>query len=86
MSIELLMEGATAQLDERQNQLLAAAHAEVGRLKHLVEELLDLEIEAGRIDLEFDRVPVALALRTGQADLWASGPGPGGGDLHPAAP
>jgi NtrC-family two-component system sensor histidine kinase KinB len=59
MSIELLLEGATGQLDERQNQLLAAAHAEVGRLKHLVEELLDLErIEAGRIDLEFDRVPV----------------------------
>lgn len=61
MSIELLLEGATAQLDERQNQLLAAAHAEVGRLKHLVEELLDLEkIEAGRIDLEFDQVPVPL--------------------------
>lgn len=61
MSIELLMEGATGQLDERQNQLLAAAHAEVRRLKHLVEELLDLEkIEAGRIDLEFDRMPVPL--------------------------
>ncbi|MBI2505405.1 MAG: HAMP domain-containing protein, partial [Candidatus Latescibacteria bacterium] len=61
MSIELLMEGATGRLDERQNQLLAAAHAEVGRLKHLVEELLDLErIEAGRIDLEFDRVTVPL--------------------------
>jgi NtrC-family two-component system sensor histidine kinase KinB len=68
MSIELLLEGATGQLDERQNQLLAAAHAEVGRLKHLVEELLDLErIEAGRIELEFDLVSVPLLCeRVGQ--------------------
>lgn len=61
MSIDLLLEGATDRLDERQNQLLATAHAEVRRLKHLVEELLDLErIEAGRIELELDRVPVSL--------------------------
>ncbi|MCC7261822.1 MAG: HAMP domain-containing histidine kinase, partial [Candidatus Latescibacteria bacterium] len=61
MSIELLLEGATGQLDERQNQLLAAAHGEVHRLKHLVEELLDLEkIQTGRIDMEFDRVPVGM--------------------------
>lgn len=61
MSIELLLEGATGQLDDRQNQLLAAAHGEVQRLKHLVEELLDLEkIQAGRIEMDFDRVPVAM--------------------------
>lgn len=61
MSIDLLLEGATDRLDERQNQLLATAHAEVRRLKHLVEELLDLErIEAGRIELELDRAPVSL--------------------------
>lgn len=59
MGIELLMEGATHRLDEKQNQLLAAAHDEVQRLKALVDDLLDLaKIEAGRIDLEFDRVPV----------------------------
>ena len=61
MSIDLLREQAMGKLDEREQQLLDAAHEEVQRLKVLVSTLLDLSrIEAGKIEMEFDRVPVQL--------------------------
>ncbi len=59
MSVDLLLEGAAERLDEKQRQLLVAAHEEVQRLRALVSDLLDLsKIEAGRIDLEKESVPV----------------------------
>jgi NtrC-family two-component system sensor histidine kinase KinB len=52
MSIDLLRERAMAKLDERDQQLLDAAHEEVQRLKVLVSNLLDLsKIEAGQLNL-----------------------------------
>jgi len=61
MSIDLLREQAMGKLDPKEQQLLDAAHEEVQRLKVLVSNLLDLSrIEAGKIEMEFDRVPVQL--------------------------
>jgi NtrC-family two-component system sensor histidine kinase KinB len=61
MSIDLLHEQAMGKLDTKEQQLLDAAHEEVQRLKVLVSNLLDLSrIEAGKIEMEFDRVPVQL--------------------------
>jgi NtrC-family two-component system sensor histidine kinase KinB len=61
MSIDLLREQAMGKLDTKEGQLLDAAHEEVQRLKVLVSNLLDLSrIEAGKIEMEFDRVPVQL--------------------------
>jgi len=60
MSVDLLMEHAAVGLAEKDRELLQAAHEEVHRMKALVSDLLDLsKIEAGRIDLEFESVPVS---------------------------
>jgi len=60
MSIDLLMEHALRFLPEKEMELLQAAHDEVHRMKIMVHDLLDLsKIETGRIDLEFEDVPVA---------------------------
>lgn len=60
MGIDLLLEHAVQFLPDKEKGLLEAAHDEVGRMKTMVHDLLDLaKIEAGRIDLEFESIPVA---------------------------
>lgn len=60
MSIGLLRERAVDRLDDAQRQLLEVAYQESNRLRALVNDLLDLEkIEAGRIDMQFETVPVS---------------------------
>ncbi|MBI4776066.1 MAG: HAMP domain-containing protein [Deltaproteobacteria bacterium] len=59
MSVDLLLEHVAPSLAEKDRDLLQAAHEEVHRMKALVNDLLDLsKIEAGRIEMEFENVPV----------------------------
>jgi two-component system, NtrC family, sensor histidine kinase KinB len=59
MSVDLLLEHVAQGLAEKDRDLLQAAHEEVHRMKALVNDLLDLSrIEGGRIEMEFERVPV----------------------------
>jgi NtrC-family two-component system sensor histidine kinase KinB len=59
MSIDLLLENVNQELAEKDRELLRAAHEEVHRMKALVNDLLDLsKIEAGRIQLEFEKIQV----------------------------
>lgn len=70
MSIDLLTEGSISKLNEKEQQLLLAAHEEVQRLKALVSDLLDLsKIEAGKVDMEFDKVSVSLLFEKAVAVL-----------------
>jgi NtrC-family two-component system sensor histidine kinase KinB len=59
MSIDLLLEGAIKKLNEKEQQLLSAAHEEVQRLKAFVSNLLDLsKIEAGKMEMELSSIPI----------------------------
>jgi len=72
MSIGLLQERAGAKLQGRELELLSAAGEDVERLKRLVNDLLDLsKIEAGRIELAFEAVPVALLFEKAVQSLGA---------------
>ena len=64
MSVDLLLENAAHVLAAKDRELLRAAHEEVHRMKALVNDLLDLsKIESGRIELEFESVPVPILFR-----------------------
>ncbi len=76
MSVDLLREHIAQGLPARDRVLLQTAHEEVQRMKALVSDLLDLSrLEAGRIELEVDRVALptlfdhALAVFKSQADI-----------------
>lgn len=63
MSVDLLVEHASGHLPEQDRELLRAAQEEVHRMKALVGDLLELSrIEAGRIELELEAVPVRTLL------------------------
>ncbi|OHB64547.1 MAG: PAS domain-containing sensor histidine kinase [Planctomycetes bacterium RBG_13_62_9] len=70
MSVELLGESAASKLNEKEQQLLAAAREEILRLKALVNDLLDVsKIEAGKMPMDFERVSVGAALEKAAAVL-----------------
>jgi NtrC-family two-component system sensor histidine kinase KinB len=61
MAVDLLRERAPDRLNEKEKQLLEAAHEDVQRLKALVNDLLDLSrLEAGKVEMQLDDVPVRL--------------------------
>jgi NtrC-family two-component system sensor histidine kinase KinB len=61
MSIDLLLESAIKKLNEKEQQLLIAAHEDLQRLKVLVSNLLDLsKIEAGKMEMELSSIPVRM--------------------------
>jgi NtrC-family two-component system sensor histidine kinase KinB len=75
MSVSLLKERTIDKLDSKESELLCAADEEVQRLKALINDLLDIsKIEAGKMVIDFDSVPVkllfekAVSLLKNQAD------------------
>lgn len=73
MSISLLKEDDEDRLSMKQRELLDAADEEVGRLKSLVSDLLDLsKIESGKIEMEMVRVDPAVVIEKSIAALTGS--------------
>ena len=65
MSIKLLLEKTMGKLNEKEQQLLTAAHEDLQRLKALVNNLLDLsKIEAGKMEMEFENVSLQTLFKT----------------------
>lgn len=70
MGIGLLLESAPTKLDEKERELLAAAAEDVGRLKALVSDLLDLSrIEAGKMEMALEEVPADTLFRRAAAAM-----------------
>jgi two-component system, NtrC family, sensor histidine kinase KinB len=76
MSVDLLLEHVAPGLDKKDQDLLQVAHEEVNHMKALVSDLLNLsKMEAGKIELKFESVPVRTlfdqveAIFKGQTDM-----------------
>jgi two-component system, NtrC family, sensor histidine kinase KinB len=71
MSIELIRNQIASDLAPREKELLQVACEEIDRMKNLVHELLDLSrLEAGSIELDFERVSV-ISLFTHVSEIFS---------------
>ena len=70
MSVGLLRDHVGDRLEARDQQLLEDARQDVGRLRALIEDLLDLsKIESGRMEMDVRPVPVALLFEKAMQNL-----------------
>jgi len=90
MSIKLLLEKAMGKLDEKEQQLLLAAHEDLQRLKNLVSNLLDLsKIEAGKMAMDLESISIYTVCQNAADALKTQTDAKGVKltlDLHPGLP